>query len=369
MLSSDGTRPKPAATRSIRAIAVPLAAALLLGGCSDDSPESPDPQVGDPEITLVEYWGYQIQSLSEPGAVDALVNSRYDMLVLEPTRTDWSSDDKYFDTESMVERLKATTGNDGSRRKLVIAYIDIGEAEDWRWYWTWSQVDWLPGEDRPADWPEFIVTQDPDGWGGNYPVAYWDEDWKDIVIHGRNTGQHPDRNYASVLDEVLVDGFDGIYLDWVEAFSDEDVAAEAASQGKDPAVEMIEFIEEMRDYAVGRNPDLLIIQQNAADLSEGHPELFGAIDAIAQEAIWFDGDATDDWTDPGGYDFQNDASLTQWYLDALDPYLAAGLVVFNCEYALSHAVEAYALSYDNDFVPYCSRRPLSALTTTPPPGY
>ena len=49
-------------------------------------------------LEKVTYWAYQLQDLSMPGAVDALVNSHYDMLVLEPTRTDWSSDDRYFDT-------------------------------------------------------------------------------------------------------------------------------------------------------------------------------------------------------------------------------------------------------------------------------
>jgi hypothetical protein len=44
----------------------------------------------------VAYWAYQIQDISAPGAVDSLAVSHYDMLVIEPTRTDWSSDDKNF---------------------------------------------------------------------------------------------------------------------------------------------------------------------------------------------------------------------------------------------------------------------------------
>ena len=36
------------------------------------------------------------------------------------------------------------------------------------------------------------------------------------------------------------------------------------------------------------NQDFLIIQQNAASLCSGHPELFQAIDAIVQEGIWFE---------------------------------------------------------------------------------
>ena len=122
---------------------------------------------------------------------------------------------------------------------------------------------------------------------GNYPVAYWDEDWKDIVIYSENQSSAPYGDYTSVIDEVIKDGFDGIYLDWVEGFENEDVIAAAQAEGKDPAVEMIAFIQEMRDYATGRNPDFLIIQQNGASLIDGHSELVNVIDAIAQEAVWY----------------------------------------------------------------------------------
>ena len=319
-------------------------------------------------ISEIKYWAYQIQGLSNEDAVDILADSHYDMLVLEPTRTDWSSDDKYFDTKGMVEKLKNTKASDGIHRKLVIAYIDIGEAEDWRWYWNWSTI-WPVGSSKPTDWPDYIITHDPDGWTGNYPVEYWDEDWKDIMIYGKNQDSTPYGDYNSIIDEVIKDGFDGIYLDWVEAFENEDVIAAAQMEGKDPALEMIFFIQEMRTYAEQRNPDFIIIQQNAAALSEGHPELFSLIDAIAQEAIWYDGDATDVWDDRDGYDYENDADLVNYYLGYLDQFKSSKVPVFACEYALEYADDAYQKSYDKGYVPYSTRRSLSELTTTPPPEY
>jgi len=319
-------------------------------------------------LSEVKFWGYQIQDINTPGVADALANSYYDMLVLEPTRTDWSSDDKYFDTKSLVTQIKNSKASDGIHRKLVIAYIDIGEAEDWRWYWTWS-YEWEVGEPRPADWPDYIITHDPDGWSGNYPVAYWDSRWKDLIIYGNNQNSSPYGDYNSVIDEVIKDGFDGIYLDWVEAFEDENIMAAAQAAGKDPAVEMIAFIQEMKQYAAARNPDFLIIQQNAASLIDGHSELTNVIDAIAQEAIWYDGDADVDWENSNGYDFVNESSLTNYYLDYLKLYQNAGTPVFACEYALNYSDEAYMKSYTNGFVPYATRRSLSQLTTTPPPGY
>ncbi len=313
----------------------------------------------------VAYWAYQLQYISEPGAVETLVASPYDMLVLEPTCTDWSWDDRYFDTQGMVTQLKDSQASDGVHRKRVMAYIAIGEAEEWRWYWTWSK-GWDCQGQPPADWPDYILACDPDGWAGDYPVAYWDEDWKDVVIYGHNQGSHPDRDYNSMIDEALKHGFDGIYLDWVEGFEDEEVVAAAQAAGKDPAVEMITFIQEMRDYALARNPDFLIVQQNAATLSDGHPELFNVIDAIAQESIWYGGRAADDWDDPNGYDRPNSSELVNYYIGYLDQYLAAGLLVFNCEYALEYADTAYANALNKGYAPYVTRTPLSQLTTTPP---
>jgi cysteinyl-tRNA synthetase len=172
-----------------------------------------------------------------------------------------------------------------------------------------------------------------------------------------------------VIDEVIKDGFDGIYLDWVEAFSETTVVQAAQAAGLDPAQEMIDFIQEMRDYGIARNPDFLIVQQNAVDLVDGHPELFGVIDAISQEAVWYDGEATDDWRDPDGYDYINETDLVNYYLSYLMVYMNAGLPVFDCEYARMYANDAYGNAYAEGFIPYVTRRALSRLTTTPPPGY
>ncbi len=314
------------------------------------------------------YWAYQIQDITEDGVVQALADSHYDMLVLEPTRTDWSSDDKLFDTKAMVTQLKASLASDGIHNKLVLAYLDIGEAEDWRWYWTWS-MSWNCNPPLPPGWPDYIIACDPDGWTGNYPVAYWDADWKDVIIYGNNQSSSPWGDYNSVIDEVIKDGFDGIYLDWVEAYEDDDVIAAAQAAGKDPDTEMIAFIQEMKAYGTARDPDFLIVQQNAASLIDGNPGLTSVIDAIAQEAIWYDGDATDNWYDGNGYDWENETSLTNEYNGYLAQYLSAGLPVFDCEYALDDAKPVYASSAAAGYIPYVTRRSLGWLTTTPPPGY
>ena len=131
--------------------------------------------------------------------------------------------------------------------------------------------------------------------------------------------------------------------------------------------EMIDFIREMRRYARNRRPGFLVVQQNAVSLVDGHPELLKVIDGIAQEAIWYDGDATDDWSDPEGHDYVNTRELVTYYTRHLRRFQSAGLPVFDCEYAVRYAGTAYKRSYRRGYIPYVTRRALSRLTTTPPP--
>ena len=110
-----------------------------------------------------------------------------------------------------------------------------------------------------------------------------------------------------------------------------------------------------------------MIQQNAASLIDGRLELLDVIDAIAQEGIWFDGPATDDWDLLEGY-WETESELVNEYIGFLDRYAAEGLPVFSCEYALDgNAEEAYANAAAKGYIPYVTRRSLGQLTTTPPP--
>ena len=121
--------------------------------------------------------------------IDALSETNYDAIII----------DCFFDevllTASEVTQLKVKK-NGGSR--LVISYMSIGEAEDYRFYW---QTAWNSTK------PEWIEAENPD-WEGNYKVRYWETDWQNI-IYG---------NTAAYLDKILSSGFDGVYLDIIDAF-------------------------------------------------------------------------------------------------------------------------------------------------------
>lgn len=320
-------------------------------------------------LSEVQFWAYQIQRLEDDRAIDMideLVASRYDLLVLEPTRSDRDNAD--FDTAGMVRRLHESPASVEDRTKLVVAYIDIGQAEDWRTYWT---DEWVAPTAEERGSPDFLITIDPDGWSGNYPVAYWDQRWKDIMIDGEN----------SVLQQVLDDGFDGIYMDWVEAYSDPSVMAVADGLALNPAQEMIGFIREIREYAQARNPDFLVIPQNAPELLEfGGQDYVDIIDGIAEEQIYYDGNADTEWDDADSGDHRvpdtcpaDDSECgysRAFYEGWLAQYQEADKVVLSVDYAADPAnvAEAYENASANGYIPYVSRRPLDRLTDTPPTG-
>ena len=107
--------------------------------------------------------------------------------------------DLFFDdiefNSTEINQLKLK--NNGGKR-LLISYMSIGEAEDYRYYWDNS---WSVGS------PSWIQAENPD-WEGNYKVKYWESEWQDI-IYG---------NDESYLKKIIDANFDGVYLDIIDAF-------------------------------------------------------------------------------------------------------------------------------------------------------
>ena len=121
--------------------------------------------------------------------IDALKNTDYDIIIM-----DLFHFEKAY-AASEIRELK-TKRNGGKR--LVICYMSIGEAEDYRYYWN---SGWK------ARKPAWLTEENPH-WKGNYVVKYWDPDWQKII-----TG-----NDGSYQKKILGAGFDGVYLDIIDAF-------------------------------------------------------------------------------------------------------------------------------------------------------
>lgn len=118
-----------------------------------------------------------------------LRNTSYDVLII----------DAFYDDELLTKEEVDTlrTKNNGGDR-MVISYMSIGEAEDYRYYW---KNDWEVGN------PGFIDQENPE-WEGNYKVRYWEEDWQNVIFGDAD----------SYTDKILSSGFDGIYMDIIDAF-------------------------------------------------------------------------------------------------------------------------------------------------------
>ncbi|MEJ5273080.1 MAG: endo alpha-1,4 polygalactosaminidase [Spirochaetota bacterium] len=121
--------------------------------------------------------------------LNTLKNTNFDIIVI-----DLFFNDQIL-TNSDIQQLK--TKKDGGKR-LVICYMSIGEAEDYRYYW---QESWYTNP------PSFLSAENPD-WPGNYKVKYWDPLWQAIIFG----------NDDSYLKKILDAGFDGVYLDIIDAF-------------------------------------------------------------------------------------------------------------------------------------------------------
>lgn len=126
---------------------------------------------------------------SRQNYLQALASTEYDLLII----------DAFYDntllTRAEVNTLK-TKVNGGSR--LVVAYMSIGEAEDYRYYW---QQAWN------SEKPEWLKDENPQ-WAGNFKVEYWNSEWHNLIYAGNE----------SYLSKLLASGFDGAYLDLIDAF-------------------------------------------------------------------------------------------------------------------------------------------------------
>jgi cysteinyl-tRNA synthetase len=127
---------------------------------------------------------------TKSGFINAVTATNYDLVIMDL----FFNDGTPF-TAAEINQLK-NKANGGKR--LVISYLSIGEAENYRYYWNTS---WNTNK------PNWLDAENPD-WPGNYKVKYWDPNWQSI-IYGNN---------SSYLKKIIDSGFDGVYLDIIDAF-------------------------------------------------------------------------------------------------------------------------------------------------------
>jgi cysteinyl-tRNA synthetase len=153
----------------------------------------PEPDADDGSLAGAENFLYLINPVfdTKEDYLAALDATDYDIFIIDLFFDDGSGEPSAL-TEADVDRLRSRpTGGD----RLVICYMSIGEAEDYRYYWNTA---W---DSSPPVWLEH---EDPN-WAGNYYVRYWDPAWQTVICD-------------DYLVKILEAGFDGVYLDLIDAY-------------------------------------------------------------------------------------------------------------------------------------------------------
>lgn len=238
--------------------------------------------------------------------------------------------------------LDLTTIRAGRSEVRVLAYLSIGEAEDYRWYWrrAWDKNrDGKP--DRGA--PSWLGPQNPE-WRGNYRVRYWEREWQRII--------------EQYIEKINVAGFDGVYLDCVDAF---EYWGDGGDLRQQRAADMAALVCYISGYARARHPGFMIVQQNGEELgSESNiaPSLrpanyFAAIDGIGREDVWFNGNRI------------NRRSEFTETLSALQTFRRAGKFVLTIDYVTRADLRRkyFAAAEANGFLALAPRRALDRCPT------
>lgn len=216
-------------------------------------------------------FGYVLQAdsftKSKSAAVKWLASSGRDWIVL----------DTNFSGSTSWERADLDAIRSGQCGRKVIAYISIGEAEDYRPYW---RKKWGSNGKLTATAPAWLGMENP-GWKGNYQVKYWNAEWKNLVI--------------ATIDEAMVNGFDGVYLDIVDGFETfEQEGKEYIDDRVNPETkqsyrrDMVDWIKAIAARVRAKNSAALVIPQNGSQLVM-HTDFLEVISAIGIEDLFTNG--------------------------------------------------------------------------------
>ncbi len=265
----------------------------------------------------VRSFTYQLQDAD----LDAIGRTKFELVVIDYSAD--GSEAKRF-TAAQIAALQHSAG--GAKR--VLAYLSIGEAEDYRFYWDKS---WRPASGTPG----WLDTENPE-WKGNYKVRYWDPDWQKIVMQ--------------YLDLVIDAGFDGVYLDCVDSFEYWD--GESKVHRKTAPREMADFVLAIAKHArVDRKkPEFAVFPQNGEALAK-FGDYLDAVNGIGREDVFFDGNKR-----VKGRDVDE---ATRY----LDVFKKAGKLVMTIDYPTKAALieEDYKRSGEKGYVPYVTVRGLDRL--------
>jgi len=204
---------------------------------------------------------------TKPAVVAKLKESGRDWIVLDPT----------FASNTPWEQTDLDTIRSGKAGRKVVAYLSIGEAEDYRSYW---QSDWVSNGKRTATAPVWLGIENPE-WKGNCQVKYWNAEWQKLML--------------TAIDDAMARGFDGVYLDIVDGFQTyEQGADDYLDDRMNPETkqtyrrDMVDWVKAITARARTINPAALVIPQNGSQIT-AHKDFVEVISAQGIEDLFSNG--------------------------------------------------------------------------------
>lgn len=190
---------------------------------------------------------------------------------------DWIVLDAAFGGDLPWERADLNAIRSAHAGRKMIAYISIGEAEDYRPYW---RKEWGTRKSLTAAAPAWLGSENPE-WKGNYRVKYWRAEWQRLML--------------AAVDDAMARGFDGVYLDIVDGFETfEQQGKEFIDDRKNPETkqsyrrDMVDWVKAIAARAREKHPAALVIPQNGSQLL-AHADFLTAISAIGIEDLFTHG--------------------------------------------------------------------------------
>ena len=121
--------------------------------------------------------------------INSVKSTNYDLIII----------DLFFDdAELSPDDITALKQKANGGKRLVVSYINVGAAEKYRYYWKKGWMVHVP------HW----LKKRYKGYKDEYWVKFWNKKWQSI-IYG---------NSDSYMQKIITAGFDGAYLDNVEAY-------------------------------------------------------------------------------------------------------------------------------------------------------
>src|SRR6266516_6748967 len=261
----------------------------------------------------VQNWTYWLDNPD----LKRISATKFELVVI-----DYSADGsaKKAFTSEQIDTLRRT-----SCQRRIVSYLSIGQAESYRWYW---QQGWKEGT------PTWLDMPDPD-WEQNYWVHYWDPAWQRIIYR--------------YLDAIIAAGFDGVYLDRIDAYQE----SYAAGHEND----MVLFVTNIAHYARTHSPlgeDFGIIVQNAEELAAHYPDYVRLVTGIGREEVYVQ--ATNRPTS------QSARAQTEKYLDLFHQN-SLGKLVLTVDYAnrTDLVCTTYERARAKAYIPYVTNVDLDRL--------